>query len=166
MDEVEVQDIVASSASVADKIRRLNMAGHSRAQIARLLGKRYQHVRNVLEGDKLGSANQGMAESGRKFEPASTEPAVEERGAGIYRLLVRDDGSVVLPESVRQALDLRGGVGVMARLDGETFTLESGRVVLERVRERLRPYYREGISWADDLVAERRREVEREEENG
>lgn len=166
MDEVEVQQIVASGATVADKIRQLNTAGHPRAEIARLLGKRYQHVRNVLEGDKLGSANQGVAESGRKFEPAFTEPAVQDRGAGIYRLLVRDDGSVVLPDSVRQALDLRSGVGVMARLDGGAFTLESGQVLLERVRERLRPYYREGVSWADELIAERRREVEREDKDG
>ena len=166
MNEVEAQHIVGSDATVADKIRRLNSAGHSRADIARLLGKRYQHVRNVLEGDKLGSTNPGMAESNRRFEHASAEPVVEDRGAGIYRLLVRDDGSVMLPQSVRQALGLDSGAGVMARLDGEAFTLESGRVVIERVRARLRPYYREGVSWADDLIAKRRREVEREEHGG
>jgi len=45
--------IVASSATVSDKIRALNEAGYSRAEIAKLLGKRYQHVRNVLEADKI-----------------------------------------------------------------------------------------------------------------
>ncbi|KRA42210.1 hypothetical protein [Devosia sp. Root635] len=39
------------SLSISDKIRELNEMGVSRAQIARLLGKRYQHVRNVLTAD-------------------------------------------------------------------------------------------------------------------
>ncbi|UYN99252.1 MAG: hypothetical protein KIT02_15230 [Devosia sp.] len=46
------QEIVDDTTlSVADKIRELDGKGVSRAQIARLLGKRYQHVRNVLERD-------------------------------------------------------------------------------------------------------------------
>lgn len=39
------------SLSISDKIRELNDMGVARAEIARLLGKRYQHVRNVLTGD-------------------------------------------------------------------------------------------------------------------
>lgn len=38
--------------NVSDKIRELDQMGISRAQIARLLNKRYQHVRNVLVADK------------------------------------------------------------------------------------------------------------------
>lgn len=38
--------------NVSDKIRELNRMGISRAQIARLLNKRYQHVRNVLVADE------------------------------------------------------------------------------------------------------------------
>ena len=46
-------DLVVSDVtlSVADKIRELNGMGIARAEIGRLLGKRYQHVRNVLERD-------------------------------------------------------------------------------------------------------------------
>jgi len=36
----------------SDAIRRLDTWGYARADIARILGKRYQHVRNVLEGDR------------------------------------------------------------------------------------------------------------------
>ena len=43
--------IAAQHATVADKIRALAGAGVARADIARFLGKRYQHVRNVLEDD-------------------------------------------------------------------------------------------------------------------
>ena len=44
-----VQD---TTLSVADKIRELDEMGIERAQIAKLLGKRYQHVRNVLVRDQ------------------------------------------------------------------------------------------------------------------
>ena len=49
-------NFIASTASVSDKIRALAAAGYSRADIARMLGKRYQHVRNVLEADKAKAA--------------------------------------------------------------------------------------------------------------
>jgi transcriptional regulator with XRE-family HTH domain len=42
--------------TVADEIRALAAQGLSRAEIARRLGKSYQHVRNVLEGDRLQAA--------------------------------------------------------------------------------------------------------------
>ena len=39
---------IASLETVSAKIRYLNDEGYSRSEIARSLGKRYQHVRNVL----------------------------------------------------------------------------------------------------------------------
>jgi hypothetical protein len=39
--------------TTSDKIRYLNSKGYTRMQIAKLLGKRYQHVRNVLVADAL-----------------------------------------------------------------------------------------------------------------
>ena len=76
------------------------MAGVARAEIARFLGKRYQHVRNVLEGDRLhGRAedapaivNPGVAEQGAPFERGDDPALVQARGAGAYRLVVRPDG--------------------------------------------------------------------------
>ena len=47
--------IARPHSTVADKIRALAAAGVPRADIARFLGKRYQHVRNVLEGDAQSS---------------------------------------------------------------------------------------------------------------
>lgn len=44
---------VEKISTVSDKIRKLNELGFARADIGRMLGKRYQHVRNVLEGDKI-----------------------------------------------------------------------------------------------------------------
>ena len=164
--------IVASSATVSDKIRALNAAGHPRAEIARLLGKRYQHVRNVLEGDKVGraaSAATGVAEGPAVFErdderpgrrPSSPpRPEFEHRGQGIFRLSVRPDGSVLLPPSVLEALELKGGSGVIARLEGDTLIFEGPDEALRRFRALTPPWQPGEPLWSDDLIAERRREA-------
>ncbi|MDP1631776.1 MAG: AbrB/MazE/SpoVT family DNA-binding domain-containing protein [Caulobacter sp.] len=164
--------IVASSATVSDKIRALDAAGYPRAEIARLLGKRYQHVRNVLEGDKVGrrAATAGVAEEpaaferdderpGRRPSSAPPRPEFEDRGQGIFRLSVRPDGSVLLPPAVLKALELKGGSGVVARLEGDTFIFEGPDEALRRIRE-LIPLWRPGEPLAsDELIAERRREA-------
>lgn len=47
-----LKKILADEETVSGQIRALARHGWSRAEIARALGKRYQHVRNVLEDDK------------------------------------------------------------------------------------------------------------------
>lgn len=52
-DEKDVQPemkkvITDQHKTVSSKIRALDAAGYTRSQIANFLGKRYQHVRNVL----------------------------------------------------------------------------------------------------------------------
>lgn len=50
-DEVKVEskiDYIAKYGNVSKAIRGLNSEGFSRSQIAKMLNKRYQHVRNVL----------------------------------------------------------------------------------------------------------------------
>lgn len=169
MDKSDVVRIVASDMTVSDKIRRLDEAGYPRADIARALGKRYQHVRNVLEGDRVGrdaAPIRDLAESGRRFEGASPERDVEDRGRGAYRLVVHEDGSVVLPSAVREAFGIAGRGVVMAKLKGDAFELVSVTTALRRIDEMLAPYRKEGVSWADELIAERRREQLREDGDG
>ena len=169
--------IVASQATVSDKIRALNTAGYPRAEIARLLGKRYQHVRNVLEDDKVGRAALaaiGVAEEpavferdderpGRRPSSAPPRPEFEDRGKGIFRLSVRPDGSVLLPPAVLEALALKGGSGVIARLEGDTFILDGAEETLRKFRELIPPWQPGEPLWSDELIAERRREAAWEE---
>jgi len=167
MDSSEVARIVLSNMTVSDKIRALDAGGHSRADIARLLGKRYQHVRNVLEADRLAQAPPrpaGVAETGTPYaaEPP-LEREVQERGRGAYRLVVRDDGSVVLPPAVREAFGIRGRGAVMARLEGDEFKLISTTTAMKRVDALMAPYrWRGGPMASDELIAERRAEAARE----
>lgn len=169
MDSTEVARIVGGGMTVSDKIRALDAAGYSRAQIARLLGKRYQHVRNVLEAEKLRrlpTETPGMAEEGPAFlpaDPAPYGPDVQGRGRGAYRLVVRADGSVVLPREVREAFGVTEGGAVMARLDGEEFKLISPATAWRRAQEIVRRYIPDDVDLVGELLAERRREAEREE---
>ena len=169
MDSGVVAGIVGSDMTDSDKIRALNAEGCPRADIARALGKRYQHVRNVLEADKLSRAQApgGVAERSSGFRgPRQLEREVEDRGGGAYRLVVRDGGSVVLPPAVCEAFGLRGGGVVLARLEGDEFKLHSAETGLRRARALLAPYMRAGVSWADGLIADRREEQARDDRDG
>ena len=163
--------IVRPYATVSDRIRALDAAGAPRAEIARFLGKRYQHVRNVLEGDKqrggytLGQADlSGVQDQGAPFErPADDREFIEPRGNGAYRLVVRPDGSILLPKEILAAFKAEGGGVVMAKLDGDTFRLISAETAMQSLREMAKRYIKPGVSIVDELIADRRAEAAREE---
>lgn len=154
---------------VSDKIRALNAAGVSRADIARFLGKRYQHVRNVLVADaqQPQAYTLGQADlSGVREAPAPFSDAPEARGNGVFRLVLREDGSVILPQAARDAMMLQTGSGVMAHLTEDGLSLLSPKASLRRVQDKVKALIPPGVSLADELIADRRREAEREENGG
>ena len=152
---------IGSDATVADKIRALDAAGYPRAEIARLLGKRYQHVRNVLEGDKL-KPKASRAASGGDLD-IQTLPDGGFRAGNLFRLPIGPGGTVRLPEEVL-ALGYREGGVLLAELEGECFVIISPKESLRRVRERI-PAWKPGEPlWSDELIADRRRENARDEE--
>ena len=171
--------IAAPHATVADKIRALAGAGVPRADIARFLGKRYQHVRNVLEGDAqsssdgsggyvLGKADlSGVQDPGANFKNDEDERQwVERRGGGAYWLRPRPDGSLVLPKEVAQALGLADGRRVRARFRGDELSLVSAETSMQEARALARKNIRPGTDPVASLLADRRAEAEREERDG
>lgn len=173
LDPARLTEIMRPHVTVSDKIRALSAAGVPRADIARFLGKRYQHVRNVLEGDAqsgggyvLGQADlSGVQEGPRTFERPSDERAfVQARGKGAYRLVVRPDGSILLPKEVAQAFGADPDQVIMGRLEGEEFKLISARTAMERVRAWVRGLkLPPDVNLADDLIADRRAEADSDE---
>jgi hypothetical protein len=138
--------------TTAAKIRALAAKGQSRADIARALGIRYQHVRNVMIRDEE-----------KKKTAAGTMPA---DAAMPGKIPVAPDGSVVLPAIMTQALALKGGDVLFMRIhDGEIHLL-TRKAVTRRVQALAREFVPPGINLVDELLADRRREVEAESKHG
>jgi antitoxin component of MazEF toxin-antitoxin module len=147
MDSSNVARIVGSEMTVSDKIRALDAEGYPRADIARALGKRYQHVRNVLEADKLQPPREkpsvredylGVQDSGGQF-------------VGTQRLSVEAGGLVRLPPELLAALQAKPGSVVIAEVQDDGIKLFSNSAAWDRVRARFREL---GIDPKRDLVAE------------
>jgi bifunctional DNA-binding transcriptional regulator/antitoxin component of YhaV-PrlF toxin-antitoxin module len=154
----DVERLLTGQTTVAGKIRALAAAGYARADIARLLGKRYQHVRNVLEEPKaavVAPVTQGLAEGDAKpFQYAIPHT---------YRLDVGTNGSVVLPPEVLEALGARPGGVIIADLGEESFTLISGMTGIRRMQARLAQLPPSDKLASEELIEDRRREAAIEE---
>lgn len=153
-----LKDQLAALETVADRIRLLDRSGYARADIARILGKRYAHVRNVLERDAA---------------TAAPPPQVPQDAPGpddVLRLEVGADGTLRLPPGMLRGLEVPKGGVLSARLVDGQLTLVAPLVALRRVQARLRPVAEkmraEGRSLVDELIAERRAEASREEGEG
>ena len=70
-------------------------------------------------------------------------------------------GRLVIPSVLRRALNLQPGDTLIARLDDDRLVLEKAETVKRRLRARFADL-RGKASLADELVAERRAEAERE----
>jgi hypothetical protein len=166
-DTARLGAIARPHATVAGKIRALSAAGVPRADIARFLGKRYQHVRNVLEGDAQSAGGGyvlGRADlSGVQEGPATYEPPIDEAGSverlseHVYWLRPRPDGSLILPKEVADALGIAVGERVQAKFQGDELRIVSGDTAMERARALVRQYApAKSGSVVDEFLAERR----------
>jgi hypothetical protein len=146
---------VGTTRSVSDRIRDLDKAGHSRAEIARMLGKRYQHVRNVLEADKLKA-------SAPAATPVPAKPRSE--GATRFRFIVGEGGTLTLDADAQAALGVKPGSVVIGLMRGESMMLTEGMASARRAQALAMSIDTGGGSMVDALFAMRRAEVESERE--
>ncbi len=157
---VEAERIVHDLPTVSAKIRALNAAGYSRADIARMLGKRYQHVRNVLEAAVPAPSRSegtggtiGMSEEPVKFSPPPISQATRDDR---FDLRLGPDGEVVLPAAIRAALEVGEGDRLMARVvDGE-LRMFTPKVGIRKAQEMMRQFSTPGRSLVAELTAQRR----------
>lgn len=126
MDHTELERIAGAHDSKAAKVRALNEAGVSIADISRFLEIRYQHTYNVLL--RAGRIK-------RDSDPVEQAP--------VLTMEVRPDGTVALPASVLDAFQLEDGGQLFARQTAEGLLLmprevaiaEMERVATERMPE-------------------------------
>ena len=148
----EMKRIVEGLPTISAKIRALDAAGYMRADIARYLGKRYQHVRNVLV------RSQPKSEVVRDQCSVPDEPG----NVGSRRIRILADGRIVIPAKMRSAMLIDGSGYLTARVvEGELRMLTPKAAVL-KLQKRMREKVPEGVSVVDDLIAERRAEARRE----
>ncbi len=149
---VEMKRIAEGLPTISAKIRALDAAGFMRADIARFLGKRYQHVRNVLvRGRPKSEATQFQGSI--RDEPGDVES---------QKIRILADGRMVIPAKMRSAMLIDEGGYLTARVvEGELRVLTPKAAVF-RLQRRLREQVPEGVSVVDELIAERRTEARRE----
>jgi AbrB family looped-hinge helix DNA binding protein len=157
----KMQAEVSGLTRVSDKIRALDRAGYSRSDIARFLGKRYQHVRNVLVGDKL------VAQSAIHSEDKKSVQVVSQyTDSGSEKVRVGPHGQVLIPASFRDTLALKVGDVMFARVENGEIHLLTPKAAMRRAQAIVRQFVPEGVSLVDELLEDRRREVRREQQNG
>jgi bifunctional DNA-binding transcriptional regulator/antitoxin component of YhaV-PrlF toxin-antitoxin module len=143
--------------TTAAKIRALAGQGYARADIARALGIRYQQVRNVLVRAEVKAA--AVAQVGE----ATGSPNSESKRA---KIRVGSDRQVVLPLALSDALGLKAGDALFARVSEGEILLLTREAVTRRVQALAREFVPEGVSLVDELLEDRRREVEAESQHG
>jgi AbrB family looped-hinge helix DNA binding protein len=79
-----------------------------------------------------------------------------------YRVRMAENGRLVLPVSVRDALGLRNGGDLLLTIDDGKVTLRSLDHTIREVQRLAKKYFPKGRSVVDEFLAERRAEAERE----
>jgi hypothetical protein len=156
-DHKRMADIAGPRPTKAAKIRALARAGFARADIARFLGIRYQHVRNVLAQQPPASERAELPPQddtkASGFAESTAEWSVE---VARDNLEVSADGTVRVPKSLLILAEIQPGETILARVvDGEV-RLSSYAATVRRVQWLAKHFVRPGASEVDDFIAERR----------
>jgi hypothetical protein len=145
----------------AEKIRALGRAGYARADIARYLDIRYQHVRNTLEAARIPMPGKDddadMAPSGAEAAlaeaPAPFEPALAD---GYFALWIAADGRMTVPSVLREAMMLSPDGYVTAYVEDGELRVVSPLAAIRRMQRIAQKYKKPGESVVDEFLAERR----------
>jgi len=77
-------------------------------------------------------------------------------------LRVTEGGRILIPAEVRQRLGMEVGAEVVMTVEDDRATLMNAKAARRRARERVRRYVAREASLSKELMAERKKEAERE----
>jgi AbrB family looped-hinge helix DNA binding protein len=138
--------------SKSAKIRALAKAGYKRSEIANFLGCKYQFVRNVLVDDARRTQDKAaLLNAGN--EPSSSES---------MKVRMDEGGRIVIPGPVRDTLGLKAGDALIASIEDGELHLLTMRAAAHRAQAIIRRFVPADVSLVDELLEDRRREVENE----
>ncbi len=149
-----MERIAAGLATKSAKIRSLDRAGYPRADIARFLEIRYQHVRNVA------------VSAARKEEREAQESTAADGLPAQEWGVVGADGRMVVPAAYRRLLGIESGGHVLMLLDEGEIRLIGRDGAIARAQALVAPYLEDESTSTDAFLAERRREAQRETSGG
>ena len=92
------------------------------------------------------------------FRPGPDTPSAPRRRG--HHLRIEAGGRVTIPQPLLEELDLAVGDAVVLEAEGGELRLRSQKRALAELQALVREYVPEGVSLADELIAERRREAE------
>ena len=154
---IDFDMITEGLSTKSDKIRALASAGAETADIARYLGIRYQHARNVLVSSGLHTRRDGGNAVDARKEPAVSSDA----GAWVT---IDALGRLQVPAHLMRAAGIEGNEPVHVRVGEGAIEILSRRAALMRAHDIAKQFVPDGVSLVDELIAERRREAGRESE--
>ena len=113
----------------------------------------------VADQNERASDSQQPSDSSRDVSADATRAvqAARERSERIHQITVGDRGRVVLPAEVRQALGITSGTKLMLQVEERCIRVQT----LDQALDDLRRAF-DGHDPVGELIAERRREAERE----
>lgn len=147
--QIDFEQVTAGLKTKSDKIRALSRHGVPTAEIARHLGIRYQHARNVL------------IEAGLHRVADNKAGATAKTPVSFAWVDMDASGTLVVPAELLAAAGLGPGA-VHVRLTDDGIEVLSQKAALARSQAIAAPYRRPGVSEVDELIAERRQEAQRE----
>lgn len=157
-DTITMDALTKGLSTKSDKMRVLANAGYSRGDIARYLGTRYQFVRNVLLREEERNR--------QAHSPAISPDPPHEAGASDRRVRVGPDGQIRIPRAIRQAMGLKEGDALFVEAEDGELRLLTIPAAVRKAQAIVRQFVPAGVSLVDELLEERRREVERERRDG
>jgi AbrB family looped-hinge helix DNA binding protein len=156
MSTAQMSKLTQGLSSKSEKMRTLAKAGYSRGDIARFLDTSYQFVRNVLVREE---------ERATKAKIDTTiVPSVPPTGSP-NRVRVGPSGQITIPDAVRAALGIQEGDPLILSVENDEVRLMTIPVAVRKAQAIVRQYVPEGVSLVDELLEDRRREVENESQN-
>lgn len=78
------------------------------------------------------------------------------------RVTLNENGRIVIPAAIRKALQIKTGDELLLHVEDGELRVTTRMQSIRRAQELVRQYVPEGISLADELIAERRTEAKRE----
>ena len=143
MTREDMERLTAGETVIAEKIRILHGAGASRSEIADFLGKRYQHVHNVLK-------RCGLLE-----KPGEAEGSDRVDSSTIHTVTLQANGTIALPPEWLEAQQLGEGALLILREQDGGLSIISRTAAVQALRDEARQLMPGQAPLLEALLADR-----------